>query len=149
MRTIHAAFALVAQRFGVGDLRPDAAGFAEIILADTLSLYLRVVDEYEMELSMRIPGFDDHPKPEVLAELLRWNATSDGARIALEPGRRGAVLGRRLDVRQGTDEAFGQAVAGFVLAALDWHQGGVEGLLDRVRRHSDPAPPPEIGAIRL
>lgn len=149
MRTIHAALAIVAQRFGVTDLRPDAAGFAEIILADALSLYLRVVDEYELELSMRIPGFDDHPKPEVLAELLRWNATSDGARIALEPGRKGAVLGKRLDVRQGTDESFGLAVATFVLTALDWHQGGADSLRDRVKRHSDPSLPPELGAIRL
>lgn len=149
MRTIHAALALVAGRFGVGDLRPDASGFAEIILADTLSLYLRVVDEFELELSLRLPGFDDHPKPEVLAELLRWNAISDGARLALEPGRKAVVLGQRLDIRQGTDDAFASRVTGFVLTALDWHQGGAESLQDRVRRPGEPEPLPEIGAIRL
>jgi hypothetical protein len=149
MRTIHAALALLAERFGVSDLRPDAKGFAEIILADTLSLYLRIVDEHEIELSLRLPGFDDHPKPEVLAELLRWNATSDGARIALEPGRKTVVIGQRVDVRQGTDENLAGKVAGFVLTTLDWHQGGTASLLERVKRHSEPTSLPEFGAIRL
>jgi hypothetical protein len=149
MRTIHAALALVADRFGISDLRPDSAGFAEIILADTLSFYLRVVDEFELELSMRLAGFDDHPKPAVLAELLRWNAASDGARIALEPGRKGVVLGQRLDVRQGDDAAFAARVSGFVLTVLDWHQGGTDTLHDRVRRHGETENLPEIGALRL
>lgn len=144
MRTMHAALAAVADRLGMGQILPDASGFAELVVADVLPVYLRIADEFELELSARLSEFDGRLTPDVLEELMRWNARFTGLRFAIEPDRSGVVLSRRLDIRTLGNDRLGEAVEAFILAAADWRRHGAETLLERVMRYgrgsSDPIP---------
>ncbi len=134
MRTMHGALSSVARSFGMAAVAPDAAGFAELVVEETLSVFLRTADEFEIELSARIPEFDGAVTVEVAEELLRWNGRFTGMRFALEPDRNGVVLGRRIDIRVGDEGAVAQAVSAFILAVADWrHSGAAELMRDAMR----------------
>ena len=144
MRTMHAALAAVADRLGMGQILPDAAGFAELVVAEVLPVYLRIADEYELELSARLTEFDGRLTPALMEELMRWNARFLGLRFAIEPDRSCVVLGRRLDIRTLGNDRIADAVEAFIMAAADWRRHGAETLLERVMRYgqgvSDPVP---------
>lgn len=135
MRTMHAALAAVADRLGLAQIQPNADGFAEIVVADVLPIFLRQADEYELELSARLTELDGHLSPALITELMRWNARFHGLRFALEADRPGIVLGRRLDIRTLGEARIAEAVEAFLYAAADWRRHGAEALVQRVMRH--------------
>lgn len=139
MRTMHVALSLAAERLGMQAIVPDATGFAELEVEEAFSVFLRVVDEYEAELSARLPEFGTGLGREVTEALLVWNGRFRGLRFALEPVGGGVVLGRRVDIRLGAPDALGEAVEGFVLAVADWRKSGAAELLARVKQHAEPA----------
>lgn len=149
MRTMHAALAGVARRFGMERILPDAAGFAEIVVADALPVFLRVVDEFELEVSARLPEFDGRLTGDVLAELLRWNGRFDGLRFAVEPERGGVVIGRRVDIRDFSDARLCDLVAEFVLVVADWRRSGAVQLLEGVIRHHEADETAQMTVLRL
>lgn len=149
MRTMHAALAAVADRLGMAQILPDASGFAELVVADVLPVYLRLADEYELELSARIAEFDGRLKPDLMTELMRWNARFTGLRFAIEPDRGGVVLGRRLDIRCLSNSRIAETVEAFILAAADWRRHQAEALLERVMRHGQDSQEPLFGSFRL
>lgn len=138
MRTIHVALSQVAKRFGLAQIVPDAAGFAELEVDGALSVYLRVQDDHEVELSARVPEFGDAVTPELIEALMVWNGRARGLRFAVEPDRGGVVLGRRIDIRAGAADALALAVEAFVIAVADWRRSGAEEMMSRVKRHAEP-----------
>jgi hypothetical protein len=135
MRTMHATLAAVADRLGMPRILPDPAGFAELVVAEVLPIYLRVADEYELELSAHLVEFDGRLTPDLLMELLRWNGRFNGLRFAVEPDRAGVILGRRLDIRILSDARICDAVESFLCATADWRKTGANELLERVKRY--------------
>ncbi|MEZ5753395.1 MAG: type III secretion system chaperone [Paracoccaceae bacterium] len=149
MRTMHAALAAVADRLGMGQILPDAAGNAELVVADVLPVYLRVVDEWELEFSARIAEFDGHLSPALSEELLRLNGTFTVLRFAVEPDRSGVVLGRRLDIRTLSDDRIADAAHMFILAVADWRRHGATALIERVMRYAQGGGDPLLSDFRL
>lgn len=149
MRTMHAALAAVAERLGMVQILPDASGFAELVVADILPVYLRIADEYELELSARIAEFDGRLTPDLLEELMRCNAKFTGLRFAIEPDRSGVVLGRRLDIRSLSAVRVAEAVEAFILTAADWRRNGAEAMLERVMRYGQRESAPYFTDFRL
>ena len=149
MRTMHAALAAVADRLGMPQILPDAAGFAELVVADVLPVYLRVVDEWELELSARLAEFDGRLTLELREELMRWNGRFTGLRFAVEPDRSGVVLGRRLDIRTLSNDRIAETAEAFILAAADWRRHGADALVQRVMRHAQGGSDPLLSDFRL
>lgn len=149
MRTMHGALSAVARRFGLAQVLPDAEGFAELVVEEALSVYLRVVDEFEIEVSARIPEFETAVTADLAEALLRWNGRSTGLRFALEPGRNGVVLGRRVDVRSGDEDAVPQAVADFIAAVADWRKSGATDFLRTVLHRKPGDFGAEMAGLRL
>lgn len=137
MRTMHVALSLAAARLGMSSIKTDAAGFAELEVGEAFSVYLRLADEFEVELSARIPEFGEAPSVELFEALLAWNGRFDGLRFAIEPDRGGVVIGRRVDIRLGEADALGRAVQNFILTVADWRKTGAAEVLAGVKQHGD------------
>lgn len=135
MRTMHAALAALAERLDTKPILTDAAGVAELVIGEVQPVYLRLADEFELELSARLPEFDGRLTPEVMAELLLWNSRFHGLRFAVEADRSGVVLGRRLDIRTLEPDRIADAAESFIRMVADWRRHGAAALLDRVMRY--------------
>lgn len=149
MRTMHAALAEVARHMGLAHILPDADGFAELVVDETLSIFLRSVDEEAIELSARLPEFDGRLSVPVMDALLRWNGRFNGLRFAVESDRNGVVLGRRIDIDTEAADTLPRAVEAFVLAVADWRRHGAEALLHSVIRHEDTGFASQMSGLRL
>lgn len=149
MRTMHAALSEVARHLGMAQILPDADGFAELVVEDGLSVFVRTVDEGSVELSARLPEFDGRLSLAVIQALLRWNGRFHGLRFAIESDRNGVVLGRRLDVIQTDTKHLPQNIEAFILAVIDWRRSGAETLLQSVIRHDETGVASQMSGLRL
>ena len=149
MQTMHAALAAVAARLGMVQILPDAAGLAELVVADVLPVHLRIVDEWEVEFSARIAEFDGRLTPPLMEELMRWNARFTGLRFAIEPDRASVVLGRRLDIRTLSNDRIADLAENFILAVADWRRHGAEALVEHVLRLGPGDSDPVLSDFRL
>lgn len=149
MRTMHAALAEVARHLGMAQILPDAEGFAELVVDEGLSVFLRTVDDDAIELSARLPEFDGRLSLPVLGALMRWNGRFHGLRFAVDADRNAVVLGRRVELGPDQPSDLPRTVESFILSVADWRRSGAETLLQGVVRHEAGDFSSQMSGLRL
>lgn len=149
MRTMHAALAEVARHLGLTQILPDADGFAELLVEEGFSVFMRTVDDGAVELSARLPEFDGRLSLPVLEALMRWNGRFHGLRFAVDRDRNGVVLGRRVDLGPEEPSELPRTVEAFILSVADWRRSGADTLLQSVIRHEEADFASQMSGLRL
>ena len=133
MKDTGEAWGAIARATGQGDVRPNSDGFVEMRLQGGVPLYFEEIDAREIEVSCRVPALGAQPDAATMRAMLAWNAANAPFRLGLEEGR-GALLGRRIDVRTVDAPEMLRRMGTVAVEAAKLEVAGLDGL------PVDPAP---------
>jgi hypothetical protein len=110
---------------GIGTrLIPDSDGFIKLRLADAIDVFVEVVSENELEVSVRLTKGSEPPDPTLLEGALRANANLHAPRFALEGGSDAILLGDRIDVLVETPQSLHERLSFIARTATGLVMGG-------------------------
>ena len=149
MQSIHEALQTLARGAKLGSLETNAAGFIEVVFGDQLlSLYIKVAEESQIELSVRIDAFGLHPSTDLAQVLLEENGRRTIGRFAVD-GTGAVVLGQRIEVAHVDAESLLAISEAFLHEVLLLEAKGAADLLRRAEQYTPPVEVPQEAMIRL
>jgi hypothetical protein len=149
MKSLHEALQALARGARLDALDTNADGFVELVFGDQmLSLYIKVADASQIELSTRIDAFGQGLTPELALALLDDNARRLRGRLAVD-GTGAIVFGQRLDVADLDEKALLAAADAFLHDALRLEATGAAALKQSAEKYRTKAEMPQDAMIRL
>ena len=149
MKSLHEALQALARGARLESLEANADGFAEVVFGDRmLSLYIKLADDSQIELSVRIDALGRDLTPHLAVALLDENARRLRGRLAVD-GTGAIVLGQRLDVSELDEKALLAAADAFLRDVLQMEAHGAAALRERAERYRAPVAMPQEAMIRL
>ncbi len=136
MQDANHALSVLRNRTKIANLEFDTAGQVELVIEDSLSIFLSRVSDTEIEFSSSIDALDDKISVDVMKAMLTANALGAGtgtARLALDAGTGEALVCDRVDVRLVDAAGFEARFTTFVRTAAFWATDGARDLLAAAR----------------
>lgn len=149
MNSLHEALQVLARSARLDSLDANADGFVELVFGDQmLSLYIKLADDSQIELSARIDAFGRGLSPELALALLDENARRPRGRLAVD-GTGAIVLGQRIDVSEVDEKGLAAAADAFLRDVLRMEATGAADLRKRAEKYRAPTKMPQEAMIRL
>ena len=149
MKSLHEALQTLARGARLDSLDANADGFVELVFGDQmLSLYIKLADDSQIELSARIDAFDQDLSPELAMALLDENGRRLRGRLAVD-GTGAIVLCQRLDVAELDEKALIAAAEAFLREVLLLEAKGAADLRARAEQYRTKVDMPDEAMLRL